>query len=294
VALLVIWAGYQFTFGKVDPAGIGIPAPALYQSVLQMARHSATGHMSYLFGRLSETGFWYYYPVVLAVKTPLGFAILVGAALALALRRGGPLRNARLPLVFAAGILLVAWFSRVNIGVRHVLPVYIGFSLAAAAAVVYLLREDRRRRWILYGILAATLWFAGSSLWIHPDYLAYTNELAGSEPEKVLADSDLDWGQDINRLSRRLREAGAREVFLSLFNNAKYAEEHGFPPAYGALPQTPMPGWNAIGVSSLKTRRMNLWLTHPEITPWPERYKPLERVGKTILLYYFPARAPLR
>jgi hypothetical protein len=218
----------------------------------------------------------------------------VGAALALALRRGGPLRNARLPLVFAAGILLVAWFSRVNIGVRHVLPVYIGFSLAAAAAVVYLLREDRRRRGILYGILAATLWFAGSSLWIHPDYLAYTNELAGSEPEKVLADSDLDWGQDINRLSRRLREAGAREVFLSLFNNAKYAEEHGFPPAYGALPQTPMPGWNAIGVSSLKTRRMNLWLTHPEITPWPERYKPLERVGKTILLYYFPARAPLR
>jgi hypothetical protein len=258
-----------------------------------MAHHSAAGHMSYLFGELSETGFWYYYPVVLAVKTPLGFAILLGAALALTLRRGGPLRNAQLPLVFAAGILLAAWFGRVNIGVRHVLPVYIGFSLAAAAAAVHLLRRDRRR-WVLYGVLAAALWFAGSSLWIHPDYLAYTNELAGDEPEKVLADSDLDWGQDINRLSRRLREVGASKVYVALFNNARYTEEHGFPPTFPVGPEMPGPGWNAIGLSNLKAHRMNLWNTHPEITPWPERYQPRERVGKTILLYHFPEQAPPR
>ena len=47
-----------------------------------------------------------------------------------------------------------------------------------------------------------------SGAWNHPDYLAYFNELAGDEPERILADSDLDWGQDMLRLSARLREVG--------------------------------------------------------------------------------------
>jgi len=50
-------------------------------------------------------------------------------------------------------------------------------------------------------------WLAGSSLLSHPDYLAYFNEFAGGEPQNILVDSDLDWGQDIKRLSTRLHEA---------------------------------------------------------------------------------------
>jgi len=55
-------------------------------------------------------------------------------------------------------------------------------------------------------VLAA--WFGASSLISHPDYLAYFNEFAGSEPENIVVDSDLDWGQDVKRLAARLREVG--------------------------------------------------------------------------------------
>jgi hypothetical protein len=123
------------------------------------------------------------------------------------------------------------------------------------------------------------LWFAGSSLLSHPDYLAYFNELAGSEPEKILVDSDLDWGQDLKRLSKRLHEVGATSVAFTGFDYADLEAEHGFPPIHGMNPLAPVEGWNAIGVT--------LWKEFRTVT-WPDQIKPKERVGKGILLWYFP------
>jgi hypothetical protein len=286
IAFLLVWAGYRFSFGKVDFAGVRLPFPELYQGIEDVAKHEKGGHISYLLGKISLSGFWYYYPVVLAVKTPLGFLALAGAGVVLALRRRVALRQARLPLAFAAGILAVGFFSRINIGVRHILPVYIGLSIVAAAGAVHSLGEPRARTWLRYGVLLAALWFAASSLLSHPDYLAYFNELAGSEPEKILVDSDLDWGQDVKRLSRRLREIGASEVYLALFANGSFEEQHGFPPSYQTLPDRPGPGWNAIGVSRWKLLRLGAG-SNLNIRIWPDRARPVERVGKSILLYYF-------
>ena len=109
-------------------------------------------------------------------------------------------------------MLLIAAFSRINIGIRHVLPVYLLFSLVAGAAVVRLLRDAGTRKWISAVLMVLAAWFGASSLISHPDYLAYFNEFAGSEPENIVVDSDLDWGQDVKRLAARLREVGAREV----------------------------------------------------------------------------------
>jgi hypothetical protein len=99
-------------------------------------------------------------------------------------------------------------------------------------------------------------------------------------------DSDLDWGQDVKRLSRRLREIGASEVYLALFANGSFEEQHGFPPSYQTLPDRPGPGWNAIGVSRWKLLRLGAG-SNLNIRIWPDRARPVERVGKSILLYYF-------
>jgi hypothetical protein len=286
IAFLLIWAGYRFSFGKVDFVPIRLPFPELYQGIQAVAEHEKGGHVSYLLGKISLSGFWYYYPVVLAVKTPLGFLALAAAGAALAVRNRAALRHARLPLAFAAGILAVGFFSHINIGVRHILPVYIGLSIAAAAGAVHLFGQPNAGKWLRYAMLLAALWFAGSSLLSHPDYLAYFNELAGPEPEKVLVDSDLDWGQDVKRLSQRLRELGAPEVYCAVFANASFEKEHGFPPTYQSLPDRPGPGWNAIGVSNWKLLRLGAHGDY-RIRIWPDRVQPLERVGKSILLYYF-------
>jgi hypothetical protein len=292
VACLLIWAGYRFSFGKVEFTNLRLPAPELYRGIQQVMWHNARGHQAYLLGQRSMTGWWYFFEVALAVKTPLAFLTLFGFGVGLALRgrhRQERFRRLWLPLAFAAGILLVGWFTRINIGLRHVLPVYIGFAVLAAVAVVRLLEIAETRKWVRIVLALLVIWLAGASLLSHPDYLAYFNELAGSEPEKILVDSDLDWGQDMKRLARRLHEVGAREVSFLPMILTDLERNHGFPPVrdkVGVL--RPSPGWNAVEVTYWKEFRLGLTDKHPEATLWPDRFKPLERVGKSVLLYYFP------
>lgn len=262
---------------------------ALIAGIRAVETHNAEGHPTYLLGQRSTSGFWYFYPVVLAVKTPLALLVLFGVALWACRQRSCLRRDWPVP-AFVAGILSVALFSRINIGVRHILPVYFGFSLLAAAAVPELLERARTRAWIRVALGVLLVWFAGSSLWCHPDYLAYTNELAGSSPEKVLADSDLDWGQDMKRLSARLRQAGATQVTFDPTILADFEGELGFPRVAPSNSAAPSPGWNAVSLSMWKVRRLGLFETHPEITVWPDRVPPGERVGKGVMLWYFPPR----
>jgi hypothetical protein len=288
-ACLLMWAGYRFSFGKVDFANLRLPAPELYRGIQDVMRHNAGGHPGFLLGKRSNTGFWYFYPVVLAVKTPIAFLLLLAAGVTLAFRKQERFRRAWLPLAFSAGVLLVGLFTHINIGVRHILPVYVGFSVLAAAAAIQLLELGRARKWILSVLAVLLVWLAGSSLLSHPDYLAYFNEFAGSEPENVLVDSDLDWGQDMKRLAKRLQEAGARQLTWVPLQLADFETEHGFPPIDMHMDVlNPSPGWNAVSLTVLKQRRLGLWDSYPGVTIWPDRIKPAEKVGKSILLWYFP------
>ena len=268
----VIWAGYRFSF-----AG-GVPAPELFAGIRQLREHNAAGHDGYLLGTRSNQGFWLFFPVALAVKTPLVFLILLAVALILMFRKRPGFALAWIPLAFSAGILLVGLFSRIAIGLRHILPIYVGLSLVVAVALVRLLELSESRKWLRAGLAALVVWFAGSSIVNHPDYIPYFNELAGSEPEKILADSDLDWGQDLKRLSARLKQAGATDVSFPKYIVADL-QEHGFPRVHPLQKLNPSVGWNAIGVGLWKESRLVIW---------PDWIKPHERVGKSILLWYFP------
>jgi hypothetical protein len=137
--------------------------------------------------------------------------------------------------------------------------------------------RHRASRWILAGLV---LWHVASGALQHPDYLAYTNEIAGSRPENFLADSDLDWGQDMKRLGERLARAGATEVTFEPFNRTYPGlAGHAFPRMLAVDPARPSAGWNAVSVS--------IWKIFG--TPkWPDAVPPQERVGRSILLWHFP------
>ncbi|MGD0579310.1 MAG: glycosyl transferase, partial [Bryobacteraceae bacterium] len=249
--------------------------------------HNRGGHPSYLLGQHSNTGFWYYYLVVLPIKTPIPFLILValGAVGIWNKRKLEPMRA--LPLVFSLAIIAVAMFSRINIGIRHVLAVYLGFSVPAAFATIEFMRHSAGRRWGAWIAATCVLWFLACSALAHPDYLAYCNALAGDRPEAVLADSDLDWGQDMLRLSERLQELGATELTFNPFTIMRY-DRHGFPPVKFGSAQRPSPGWNAVSITVWKVARLGLYETYPDVQLWPDIATPRERVGHSILLYYFP------
>src|SRR5258708_36904045 len=56
------------------------------------------------------------------------------------------------------------------------------FSILAGLGAWWMWMSSVTSRWILAGLL---LWMLGSSALIHPDYLAYFNELGGDEPSRV-------------------------------------------------------------------------------------------------------------
>ena len=216
VALLV-WAAYWFSFEPIRRLGIGLPAPGFLHGLVVFFGHSRAGVFSFLLGRYSPTGWWYYFPVALAVKTPIAFLILTALGIVTCTRRRGQLMYL-LPLAFVVGVLLPAMASRVDLGIRHIGPAYVGLSIIAALGLQKLLQQTHYR--LLANALAVALvgWMTISVAFHHPDYLAYFNEFAGKHPERILVDSNYDWGQDLRFLSARLRQLGARQVALISFD----------------------------------------------------------------------------
>ena len=114
---------------------------ALLGGVGALAGHGTTGHASYLLGEYRTDGCWYFFPVTLAVKTPLAFLVLVAFGA----------RRAWIPVACAAAVLAVVLPSHINLGSRHILVIYCFLSMAAGVGLAGLFRHLDwwccRRRW---------------------------------------------------------------------------------------------------------------------------------------------------
>jgi len=296
VAFRFHWAvSYLLARGGLDHAlGVllsHVPLPRelkdLVNGIVAVKAHNDSGHLSYLLGETRLNGWWYFYLVALAVKTPL--PLLVAGPLGLiALAREGWRRGdpwALAPLVLAVTVLTFASaFSRINIGIRHILIVYPLLALAAANLLVRAwqrIRSLHRQRTALpaAAALLALLAWQLSPLWSAcPDYLPYFNETV-AHPEKVLVDSDLDWGQDLYRLERRAAELHISRLSLAYRGTADLSREP-LPPFYLLPPQHRAQGWVAVSALA-RTRNVKDYA-------WLNAYAPVERIGKTIDLYYVP------
>ncbi len=288
-----IWAVYSFSFGKVPGWNISLPAPELFDGVNVALHHNDTGHPAYLLGEIRRTGWWYYFPVVLSVKTPIAVLLLLGFGIWLCFARRAELVY-WMPLAFCMGILAPSMTSKVNIGVRHILPVYIGFSILAAVAVMRLLQWAQVKKWAGIAAAALVIWMVGSGAAHHPQYLAYFNEFTGSHPEKILVDSDLDWGQDTIRLARRLRELGATQVSFTTLNLTPDRLEvwPGFPPTRLIDPIKPAEGWTAVSPTIWQLHQYGLEHRYPNLQPWFAYLQPVERVGELFMYYVPPGSIP--
>lgn len=285
--LLVIWAGYRFSFGRTVWIPFPVPFPELFAGVQNVIQHNRVGHIAYFLGEVSENGWWIFFPTLLAVKLPIAALALIG----LGLWRRPACVSARWPfwivISIAAAILLVVIPARINIGLRHILPMFPFLALIGAAGLLWLAEQEGRSRVARWTLAVLTLWLCAGSLAAHPDYLAYFNAFAGSEPERIVVDSDLDWGQDIKRLGERLQQLHATSVGFSPAIMLD-PSQHGFPPWRWNAVDAPYPGWNAVEVTAWKEQRMGFRLQQPTVRLWPDYVKPVERVGNSILLYYVP------
>jgi 4-amino-4-deoxy-L-arabinose transferase-like glycosyltransferase len=201
--------------------------PEAYLIGMAATGKSVQRRLSYMDGQISEAGFLAYFPLAFAIKTPIATMILLVAGVAAVVRKpdrflhaGGLLAGMT---VFAAIYLAISIVSRMNIGHRHLLPIYPAVMVLSGAAVFW-----RASHWGRWGILAALGFLALSNAFVYPHYLSYFNELIGGPKNGhyYLADSNIDWGQDMKRLGHYARSHRGERIKLAYFGS-------GIPQRYG-------------------------------------------------------------
>jgi len=179
-----------------------------------------------------------FFPYAFWAKTPLALLLLMTAGLAWVLGRWMFLsrtrKSPRLPqvrtasagynampfVVLVAVFFAVAFVQRLDIAERHILPIYPPLDILVGGTVGYI--WWRRDRWMNGLIALLMLWYAGDSLAIYPNYLAYFSPAVGgpSQGYKHLVESSMDWGMDLPGLKSWLSKnnPGDQEaVYLSYF-----------------------------------------------------------------------------
>lgn len=282
--------------------------PDAYLLGLAQTLEATSQRYAYLMGDYSTTGWRSYFPIAFALKTPLPTIALIVIGVATLVRFR--LRSRAPTLV--AGVLtfviiygLYAVFGHLNIGHRHLLPLYpLLFALASATTLSAAspLRErtsgsnplppgeraagrsesgtssqrpaaplnpsDLARARIGWGLIGfALLWLLIANLQIYPHYLAYFNELIGgpAHASAYLADSNLDWGQDLLRLADYARAHPDEQVKLAYFGSAvptRYLSCTALPSYMDFTPRADLsPGTYVVSITQL------LGVYDPEIRP---------------------------
>jgi hypothetical protein len=261
--------------------------PEAYLFGLQRFRGASENRRSFLLGDVSDEGFWYYFPLTFAVKTPLPLLLLLLVRLAW---RGARWDRATAVWIWAPAAVYAAFVlsSRLHIGHRHLLPLYPFLFVAGGHTAARLLARGGAARAAAAALLA---WYAVGTLRVHPHALAYFNELAGGPAggHRVLSDSNLDWGQDLPSLAVWLRSNGRPPVRLSYFGTAEpsaYGVDAALLPGYirGRDAPTSVQRGELVAISA--TNLHGLYLDPAD--PFLARLRgkaPVGRAGYSIFLY---------
>lgn len=184
-------------------------------------QESIRSRSAFLMGEYSTEGWWYYFLVSFVIKTPIPLLLLIVLAAVFIKRYGaGWLAEATL-LVPVAVYAILALNSNLNIGHRHLLPIYpflIVFASKMARALEF------KRQAALAAVCALLLaWNIVEAIRIYPNFLTYFNQFAGGPANgyQWLVDSNLDWGQDLKELAQYRREHPDEPFFLSYFGSAR-------------------------------------------------------------------------
>jgi len=84
---LVLWAGYGFQVLSVPGLPFPLPAGTHWLIYRALQEHYTLGHPTFLLGQVSTRGWWWYFPVAFALKTPLPVLLLAAWAVGSAISR---------------------------------------------------------------------------------------------------------------------------------------------------------------------------------------------------------------
>jgi hypothetical protein len=286
IAFLVISAAYPLDFPKLGAGYV--------QGLQWQIEHSRTGHDAFLCRQIAQKGWWYYYLVALAIKTPIALQIMLLLAICVSLLQW--VKTASLyrdfflvipPLLFLAAVSA----GSVNIGLRHVLPIF-PFAFVFIGRVFEL---GFKRRLLSIAVFCLIVWYLFSSISIYPHYLAYFNEYVGGPANgyKYLVDSNLDWGQDLKGLKGYVESRNIRKVKLAYFG---IVDPHYYGLAYEPISDQDLEalkeGKFTRGVFAISaTFLQGLYLPNErDRYQWFRNHPPTAQIGYSIFVYEVDCR----
>lgn len=300
IALLTLWALYRFEVRPIPGSPVPIPLATHLLTWRALQAHISEGHIAFLKGEVSYTGWWYYYPLTFLLKTPLPtLGILLAAIVTLMCQK--PRRWWRERELWAYPLLysIAALSSTIDIGYRYLLVALpFLYVLAGRLATTLEMKHGiRNTRYVLrtpYSVLsvACLAWLVTGTVLVYPHYLAYFNELAGGPTggHRYLVDSNLDWGQSFKALRAYLDEHGFDEVYLGYYTytdpalyGIRYRPIAPAPEAPPILPSRfdPAPGVYVIGATTLQ----GVMVVDQDVYDWFRHREPLARPGLALFVY---------
>lgn len=281
--------------------------------LLMVFQRTGGGNTTYFMGEVSSTAWKSYFPTVYILKEPIPILILVFLSIYLVIhsmfKRARLLGKAKKTLEWILGwitknfeefvwisFIALYWASSIsgnlNIGIRHVLPTF---------PFIYLLVSGKISKWIpeKYGsfdksskkfiLIVLMIWLARETTSIFPSYLAYFNQIGGGPANgyKYVADSNLDWGQDLKRLSYFVEKNEIEKIKVDYFGGGnpryylgdKFEEFHSDPKAKG---------WIAVSATFLQGGRAEATKGFDQNTTyykWLDNYEPVAKIGYSIFVY---------
>lgn len=241
IGVTVLWAFYGFRYAA-RPGGLPFPTVAEYAQPLSKFDQSAVllidrlhllpqsymiglidvkrmaqFYPTFVLGKQIAHGIWWYFPLVILIKTTLGMLALVVLSLVAAFT--GRMENRR-----ALAFILIPWVTYLaiamaagmNIGARHILPLYAFAAILCGGGIVAWARESTRWKWICGGLVAAQV---VSMLFAFPNYIPYANEAWGgpSNTYKLLSDANVDWAQQLYQVKSWQDAHPGQECWFAYF-----------------------------------------------------------------------------
>jgi hypothetical protein len=293
------------------------PFADYFFGIARVFQRVAGGNVTYFMGEINSTGFWSYFPVVFLIKEPLPIIFLLFFTLALSLWQiGKKLKN--IPenfvkkswqelldyirtspaefsmLLFIFLYLLSSITGRLNIGLRHLFPIFPFLYILMAKKITEFLKKEHRREIkkfsliILFSFLA---WLILETAMAFPNYVSYFNQLVGGPKNgyHYVTDSNADWGQDLIRLRSFLaKHPEIDKIRVDYFGIADlnyYLKDRSIPWWRNKRPVEP--GWYAISTLFLQESIYDKSKPDNQSYRFLKEKIPDYQVGTSLLIYYF-------
>ena len=251
-----------------------------WEGLLWQASRLTSETEVYFWGEFYRGGTWLYFPGIAFIKTPVPLIICGILCLGLLTKnlREFPQRNDIWIIGFIAAFWLVSMAVDINLGIRHMLPVW-PLMIVCSSWIFSHPTAGKLPGKIVSAALMA--WLVVDTSLASPNFLSYFNRLTvGPENGSVATiDSNIDWGQDLKALVKYAEDKGLDSMRVNFFGTDscdRYQENLCRP-----LSCEPTTGLLAVSINHYR----GLTEEQSKCYRWLDPHEPLHRVGNSILVW---------